>query len=455
MTKNNIGFKLLREHSKVSAIIFLLLTIIVITSCHKREGLGNGIIPEEDYYNHKELVFSNFSSETFIDTTIITDESACAINYFGSYTNDKFGQLECSFMTQFYLPKLAVDVQKIIEDSVYKVEDVTLQLAYSVSNYGVFGTTPKNVQHIQIYELQEKLDDSKTYYNNTDVNDFIGLNPPIYDSIINVVPNMLATTGYDVGTAYLHVKLPAAYFNKFLSTEQGRLSLFSDESLLAFFKGLCIKSNNTNQIMNVGNIAGFDLKNDITKLVLRYKNKNNELKRIDFRVATGCRRVNVYKSTINENLVSLKSDNENIYIQGFGSSIGKIYCKLNNIFDKSSPIAIIKAELEIPVNEEWSGSDILNYPYPAKLRMWYIDKNGSIEVLKDQGELDGFGPNGSYDNIKKNYTFNISRTLQHVINTNEDIKGFLIACDNRSNIPRKVVLKTGNNIKLKIKYTKF
>jgi hypothetical protein len=211
------NFKLLRKPFKVSAIIFLLLSILFVTSCHKREGLGNGIIPEEDYYNHKELEFSNFTSETFLDTTVITDESVCALNYFGSYTNENYGQMECSFMTQFYLPTQEVNVQEIISDSIQKLEDVVLQLAYSSSNYGAFGTTGKNVQHIQIYELQEKIDDSKTYYNNTDLTDYIGSQPPLYDAEINVVPNKLATEGFDIGASYLYLKLPVAYFNKFFN----------------------------------------------------------------------------------------------------------------------------------------------------------------------------------------------------------------------------------------------
>jgi hypothetical protein len=170
-------------------------------------------------------------------------------------------------------------------------------------------------------------------------------------------------------------------------------------------------------------------------------------------VGADCRRFNIYNSNIKSKITDLNTDTENIYIQGFASSSAKIYCNPYSLLKDSFPIAIVKANLEFEVNNDLLGIDAY-FPYISKLKLWYIDENDNVTYLRDELVNNEFAVGGTISS-NKNYSFNISQTLQYLLNNKISIKCFLITCDNRNNIPRSVILKTGNNIKLKIKYTKF
>jgi len=446
--------QLLRKFTLISATIFLFATLI--SSCKKSDNLGVGIAPTDLYKGHKTIVLNNFTNETVADTFLITDEVACANNFFGSYNDAEFGILNSSFITEFRLP--ATNTTNYSEVSLAQgatVVSAYLQLDYNGSGYGSFANA-QDIQHLQIFKLDQNLSTSATLYSNLKASDYVSSNP-VLDTVFLPEPVKLITTPLgDSSVSVICMKLNPSIFSNLFPSDAD--PLLSDEKLLSVFKGLYFKSLMASQAAGTGNISTFNLKSVLTKLVINYKlnmSADTAIKHLNLRIITGCRRVNIYNNVHSLKLTSIlnntNSDAENIYLQGMASTNGILNFNIDNLFKDSLPISIVKANLEIPINTTLTGS-LLKVP---RLKMWYLDADNKKVELADGYETGAFNTDGFVYADLNLYKFNIAKTLQRFINDNIKIKGFFISCDNRNNTPSKVVLQGKNNIKLTINYTKF
>ena len=436
----NIIKPMLRKRNNfLATFFFILLITISLTSCHKNEGIVSDINPLENSFSNHEMELKNFKAETIISDSIATDEFNCAYNYFGAYQHPKFGLLKSSFAAQFGIYNNNIDISEIKTQSITSFDSVSLSLAYANNNYGSF-LGSDTVKNVQIYMLSNPIIGTTSYFNNTDMFPFIASGNMIFDASIGINPN----------NSVLKINLPTSFFNYLLLPDN--LDNLTTDNVKGVFKGLYFKFKDNEPSTGLGNIFSVDLRNVSSKIELGYTS-NTGKKVITMTVGADCRRFNIYNSNIKSKITDLNTDTENIYIQGFASSSAKIYCNPYSLLKDSFPIAIVKANLEFEVNNDLLGIDAY-FPYISKLKLWYIDENDNVTYLRDELVNNEFAVGGTISS-NKNYSFNISQTLQYLLNNKISIKCFLITCDNRNNIPRSVILKTGNNIKLKIKYTKF
>ena len=437
---------LLRKKIKISAIFFFITIVFVATGCHKKDGLGNGIVPQEPQFAHRTIEYNNFVTETSLSDSVVSDDINCPTNFLGSFNDSKLGLLQSSFITQFSLPDNDVDIQEIGTQQISTFDYVTLSLAYSTNHYGRFEGTD-TLQRLQIYELSKSLSDDSSYFSNTNASYYVGTNAPLFDDYVGVKPI----------NGILKISLPFSYFNKFLLPSN--IEYFkTNEDLLKIFKGLYFKVTNTSKPTGTGNFCSFDLRNANTKLEMGYtvNSNNTSVSRIiALKVSSQSRRVNIYNSSSKSLLTNLNLDKNNVYIQGFASTNAKIYCNPFEIFKDSTGIAIVNAKLKFDINETLSNNDNIYYPNIVKLKLFYIGMDNESYFLKDEVISGAYNVDGSENRTQASYTFNIGLTLQTLINLKQNIKGFLITCDKRNSVASKVVLKGGNNIKLTINYTKF
>jgi hypothetical protein len=184
----------------------------------------------------------------------------------GSYTDEVFGQIEASSITQYF----ATNPQfKVSSTAVY--DSVTLQLQFDLYHYGSMAATP---QTISIYEIDEELtfDSIKYYFNSTqiDYSTLLGsksfsIDPGKFDDF--------AESTEDSDTV-ITVNLPLAFefghriFNsnvKFRDATGEADSAFMHYSeFIKEFKGIAIKSDVADKIV------GFNPSGGSSRILIHY-----------------------------------------------------------------------------------------------------------------------------------------------------------------------------------------
>jgi hypothetical protein len=144
------------------------------------------------------------------------------------------------------------------------------------------------------------------------------------------------------------------------------------------------------------------------------------------------------------------------YVQSMGGVKTKVVFPHLKELSKSGPIAINKAELIIQIE---SGSDGTYAPHD-RLTLFASDSSGKNVVLPDQiaSVSSGFF-GGEYNSGTKEYSFNIPRYAQQIVNGNRENYGlFLLASGAASNANRSIVGGGSNpghtKMKLRITYTR-
>lgn len=439
--KNN---KLLRKSSLLSAIVFYIAYLTLLSSCHKNEGLSAALVDPTTEYAHRELTFDNFNSYTVLDDTLPSDENYCTDNFLGRITANDFGYMNASFATQFSVPSTDVDINDLRINGVSAFDSVKLTLAYKNAEYYGDLTGSINTFRVQVFKINQALDASKKYYSNTMFSSIVDTTQLLADTSLNLLQASDNSVSF---------KLDASSFTNLLA--DSAFSFISTELLNSRFHGLGIRVNNPNQAVGTGGIVSFLLTDENTKLELYYHTTSNVAKPVTLNINTSCRRVNMYESNASSLISGLATDTTNLYLQSFGTYNSKVEVDFSTLFKDSLPVAIAQAQLVFQVNNLILESSQTK-PFSSYLKVYYYDNDlVTHSFLIDELQTGSFAPSGVYNSSTQTYTVNITRTLQNYLNGNTNIKGFLVTCDSRNNVFRKVVVKGGSNIKLNIKYTKF
>ncbi|MDX9696862.1 MAG: hypothetical protein RBT49_13815, partial [Bacteroidales bacterium] len=164
----------------------------------------------------------------------------------------------------------------------------------------------------------------------------------------------------------------------------------------------------------------------------------------------GTYKYNTAGSQLNNFLENPEAESDSlIYLQGLNGVHSKII--LNNYIDwiNVSKYSIIKAELIFPIYETGESQ---NYFYPDNLYLAQAETDSTFITTIDADNSKFF--DGTLDLTKKQYRFDISRYMQNLLNGKETDSCMYIRINNYNSEPNRVVLKSGDNIKLKITYTK-
>ncbi len=417
------------------ALGFSLLAVLFFSCQKDPTTLGLDLQPDSDKINGISLDTSTIKAYFVREDSLSTDERTYAL--LGSYTDPLFGRSDAAFMTQIRL-----STSNVSFGTAPFADSIVLYVNYR-SYYGDTNTT----QTISVYEMDKDLYIDSSYYSN--------LNPSQY--ILN--NTLLATKSYNPKPSGepLAIKLDSSLANKFFAATSTNLS--TNEEFIKFFKGLYIK---TDSISSGGAIIYYDLLSINSKITMYYHaNSDTTSLKFDFPINSNCARVNLFKhnySTVVPSLStsigdSLSSDTL-LYLQGMSGLMAKIKIPYLSTLKDSATIAIVKAELIIPVENYF---DATMYKTPAKLLLVSYNSSGTYDFLLDYFVGSSyFG--GSYNESDKTYRFNISRYAQQLVDqTRTDFGLALFVSDNRVSANRLIVKGpkcVNNGMRLSITYLK-
>lgn len=413
-------------------IILISSAILIFAACKKNpSSIGLDIHPESDKVSAAVAVIDStgLRAYTFSEDSLSTDERSIAL--LGCYNDPVFGLSSASFITQVRILSFNVNFGTNAH-----VDSMKLVIDYQ-SYYG--DTT--SAQTFHIYEMENAIYPDSEYYSNFNPDKVISPSGLICSHSYYPSPNDTA----------LVVSLPTIWAQKFIDAPS---TVWQDNTnFLDFFKGLCFIADTNNP---GAAIIYYNLLSTRTKLIMYYTNDSTS-STFSFSINSNCARINLFRHNYSFSQLSGLNDtvniHSNLFIQGMSGTGVKLFLPGLETFKDSGIIVIAKAELVIPVNTNYDAS---LYPVPAKLLNVAVKSDNTYSFLPDY--LSGTAYfNGIYDDINKEYRFNIGRYVQQLISGERTDYGLAILCsDNRISSNRTIINNTGNpnGIRLELYYFK-
>ena len=266
--------------------------------------------------------------------------------------------------------------------------------------------------------------------------------------------DLISTSSEISGDSLVVFNLSSDFAEKFISNGDSiykRTSEWTDTFKIVF-KGIGIIPELTG---TSGGLVTTDITSKNTKIVLYYSTEDEDSLQLPFTLFSGYR----YAKYTNDNSSSLLNDyltndseisDDLIFLQGLNGVLSKL--KFNNYKDwleDDSTYSILNAELIIPVFME----DEFKFDPPQYLYFYFSDSDSSLYNVEDYQNSNGLF-DGVYDSENQNYHFNISKHFKSLINGSIEDSCLNFSIANRSYYPKRVILKSGNNIKFNVTYTK-
>jgi hypothetical protein len=438
---------ILRKTLLFSANFFLV--ICLFSSCTKKNSLGGELLGD-DAAGFRQIEFNDFFSHTVLDGKVRTDEDSCSINFLGLYNDPDFGIVQSGFMLQYSLPfPNNLPISRLHPDS-FVVDSVCVQLPYRAGSYYGNNSADLKYQRVQVFELKSNINKSDSYYSNLDFASFV-YPPTLADQFFSPEISVIRNTDFD-SVPMLRLKLDKTLGNKLLSDTN---TLKSSSSFLGFFKGLQFRVNNINQPNLGGGIIGFDLLQKASKLIVYAKHQRVGILKYTFVTVSDFAKVNFYtfnrnaQNSVSQQLSDTTLGQNFIYVQGFGGTKAKITLPFLNSFKDSLPVLLNKAELIVELQNE----NLTIFPPVSKLSLMIHKADGTTVKLSDEGATGAFNINGIL-NSSNQYRFNITQYIYSLLYSDESDKGLFLSVFDGGLNPGRIKLKGGNNIRLKITYTK-
>jgi len=406
---------------------FFLFFTIVLFSCKKDfSTLGLDLQPGSDKINGITIDTATLKAYTVFEDSLSTDERT--VSLLGSYTDPVFGRADASFLTQIRL-----STTNVTFGTTPVADSIVLYLDYS-SYYGDTNT----LQNVSVYEIENSIFIDSSYYSNLNISNY----------------TLLANYSYypHPNDTSIAIKLDSSLAQRFLNANPD--SLDDNTLFINWFKGLYLK---TQPILSNGAIIYFDLLSTRSKVTLYYHNDTVSNK-FDFLINSSCARVNLFEhdyttSTINSIIGDSLASDSLIYMQAMSGLMSKIKIPYLASLKNDSTIAIVRAELIIPVDNY----DATFYKTPTKLLLVSYNSSGTYSFLPDYlVNSSYFG--GTYYSGDNTYRFNISRYVQQLVDNSITNYGLaLFVNDNRVSANR-VILRgpkcKNNGMRLSITYLK-
>jgi Domain of unknown function (DUF4270) len=407
-----------KDRTKQFSILFLVF-VFLFTACRKDNSntIGADFIGARNGFNA-------LSTDT---STIILFSSRCdsvptrsLTNFMLGDMNDPiFGKTKSNIYTQFSAPSG-------FSFGGLTIDSVVLQLGF-VSTTSFYGniSTP---QDISVYELKEQLINiaDSGYFSNRSYQiseNGSRVSPASighFSGNINLTDSFKETVG---GIAYtlvphIRIKLSAAFANKLQRAESSG-AFSSDAAFKSYINGLAILVQTPDSKLNPGQgaIVYMNLRSSmVTGIAVYYGGGASETV---FQVAPTDMVTNQYSHITNLPLQpymsNIPSVNNECYVQSNAGVKTRVLLPNIDSIAKSQNIAIIGAQLIFTLAD---GKEDATYPVPNTLWLQNADSIGRITFLEDYFEtLPANYYGGTYDPIHRQYSFNIIRHIQHLINT--------------------------------------
>lgn len=447
--KNFRGIKKLVTEKSI-LVFLLLLSAFIFQNCEKDpDKVGSEIIPESDKLNVAYSDTASLRAYSIRSDSVRTDETSR--NLLGSYKDAVFGKTTASFFTQLRLSSVNPDFgPNPVLDS------LVLTLDYS----GYYGDTNTALQ-LHVYELSEQMYKDSVYYSNQSIpqEDIDYANMQFY-------PRPKTPTYPNSDTlaepARLSINLSNYYpdlGNKILTADSA--SLADNENFLEYLKGLYVT---VDAVASGGSIIYFDLESALSNLSLYYHNDTLDSLSYLLNINENCARFTHFdhndyadadeqfkQQVLNQDTALGK---EILYLQSMAGIRTKIFFPYIKNWFETEKILVNEATLKVYLQD---GQQELFKP--DKLTLYKFVESGGLTFLEDEYEgAEYFG--GYYDSLNQNYSFRITRHIQHLMMGTEVDYGLALNIEAAYNNAYHLILNgtenesiSGNKMLLELRYT--
>ena len=395
-----------------TSCLLCLSCILLFAGCIKPESsIGLGLQPETDLLNLVTTDTLTLEIFTVREDSLETDELSTAV--LGRVFQPRIGWTTAGFATQLRLSAPGINF-----GTNPQVDSLFLSLRFTGDTYGQLSP-----QSLLVHQLADSLSLDSTYYSN--------FNPEITHDILNdefqgqisLNPSDDLIIGEDTIASQIRLNLKPSLGQAILDQDT---SVFNNnESWLDFFPGIVVSTQGN----GVG-AAGIDISSGLSLMRLHYHN-DTDTSFYDFLISPLSARVNMFSQDYVGALSGLNSPvSDSVFVDGIrslyimsGAGL-KTHIKIpflesiNNAIDSISGdtislgSAIQKAELVFTLDDSYFDS---RYPPHDQLYILTENSEGSPISTPDQMSL-GVNIDGNFDSQDKTYRFNISRSIQHLLN---------------------------------------
>ncbi|MDA3952171.1 MAG: DUF4270 family protein [Bacteroidales bacterium] len=423
---NNKNTKLkLKNITQLFLGIIPIFILIITFSCENDTGsLGEELLPDSDKIEYEYDTTLTFTGNVFESEPIYTSN----LSYYslGIINDDNFGMFKGEYAGQF-LPTVFDDT------IVYSTIDSAFLF---IAIDSIYGDVLNNVS-FNVYELLSEIDDD-LYMSDANIDSY-------YSTL-----NIIGSSTYSGDTL---LKTPLNdYFISMLTSNAADYT--DEETFISAFKGIAIIPEISNPIGGAitANLTSLD-----TKIVLYYGDSLSftyvlpTSEAVD-NIAHGFAKYSYdySSSVVNEYLTNDENiDDDMLFLQGINGVSTKItFSNINSWLQEDSSFSILHAELQVPVFKD----DNFELFYPPE--MLYLEYEGTDSILYSLQDYEGGLSDGSYDYENGYYRFFISKYLTNILSGNIEDLTLYLNIINKSFFPHRVILKSSENIKLKVTYTK-
>jgi hypothetical protein len=415
-----------------AALALMIGGVATLASCKRPEtNVGLDLQSAGDLLSAYQTDTLKLRLTVVREDSLETDNLSTAV--IGRMWHPLTGWHKGSLATQLRLSAPDVDFgENPVIDSLY------LSLHYTGSLFG-----QPAAQRLMVHRLTEPVLLDSTYYSNRDWQmEEVDLADNGFQPIV-LDPNREVIIGEDTLSPELRI---------YLTDEFGQSLLDADPAVYAsntewtdFLPGLFIAPTAT----GAGDGAvGIDLANGLSELVMHYHNDTDTLV-YEFSINALCGRANHFDHDWLGDLAPFNQvdnaqlpPNEGLHV--FSAAGSKILVEFPDLLElrEQPELAVHKAELWLPVSEE--SLDIeARYPIQDQFFALTVNTDGNPVSTPDQNSI-GLNINGNYDADTMAYRFNLSQTVQQMLNgTLEDKPLYLVS--NRSGISFQGVKLNGPN----------
>ena len=416
------------------------IVLLFLGNCKKPEDIGVSTLPDED------LVYTDYSDTATVETFTIKEDSLRADELsralFGSIKDPDIGFTDVSFFGQVLLSSTP---NLITDSSVARgIDSLVLALDYS----GYYGDTSNNPVNIHVYRLTEDMHIDSSYYSNrsfqVDPQD-LALNNPY-----EIRPNTPVVVGTDSNqVSQLRIRLSNELADSIF--DKNREETFaSNDNWKSWFKGIQIKID---QAVDTGVIVYFNASSESTKLTLYY-HEGTTSKSYSFTMSGAASLTNTVHDftgfTVEQQLLAPTVPFETNYLKSLAGLKTVLSFPYLKHFVDSGSILVNKAELVINIVSDTGVAIPTNILWLAK------NSSGDYEFPIDYYER-SYG--GTINLSTRTYTFNVSRTVQQLLDGKDFDYGFSLNILGSMISGNSVAIGGGkpggpSQMKLKLYYTK-
>jgi hypothetical protein len=437
-----IFFRGLFKRSLLAFVWAVLLSISF--GCKDKDSLGGGLLDDPSGLQFSRLYkgVRGLTERTYASRT---DQDSATLAVLGTLTENPWGTTEAGFYTGIGLP--FPNNLPLSQIPTCTVDSLVVQLR--LKGYYGFKDGSTGLQRIRVYRLASQAISGGSKQSNFNPMDLVD-DEPLVDRFIKPNADDFVRTDLD-SAPVLRFRLPSDLARQWLADTN---NLKNNPVFRLAFRGLVFVAYNPGQSNQQGGLVQIDLKDAASKMALYLKFANGNKGTYLFRPGNDEPYASYYRhrypagGEIEQAIADTNQLRERVYVQGLDGLKARVYIPPGFFSLRDSlPLVLNQAQLVIP-------AEVQTLAYPARVLLTMRLKDGQEYQPIDAGETGAFNVLGYYAIAQKAYIFNLTRELHQRLYKGQKDYGIYLYGVEYHKEPARVMLKTGSNMRLVVKYTR-